>query len=65
MTEPQQRCGTCRWRDDEPTVPGGVRYQCHGPIPAGRVPASIMRATVYRMFGTTCPTWALRQEESR
>ncbi len=57
MTEPQQRCGTCRWWTDP--GPGADWGDCTAPIPEWVVVDE--RMGVSRDFsGWTCPTWEAR-----
>ena len=67
--EPQQRCGTCRWRAARFVWRDPDMHRCEAPLP--QLPDSIVHAirgdrrTMSPDDGTTCPTWELREEESR
>jgi len=61
MTEPQQRCGTCRWFGKNPRfIYGSCEWPVEMPI---SLPDCLNHQQMMPDEGTTCPTWALRQEE--
>lgn len=55
MTDPDRRCGTCRWweRDREYGT-------CSAPLPA----CIISVCETHETQGTECPTWIARKDET-
>lgn len=66
MTSPQQRCGTCRWWKPAAFSLAGWG-DCEWPITTAESVVMIdgwERLGMTESEGTTCPTWALREEQT-
>lgn len=58
MTEPDKRCGTCRWWGDGTEYSSG-RRDCVAPIPESV--ADEYKFVMRPDDGTTCPCWEAKE----